>query len=96
MIKFFTIIIRNNGNACFLKPFSRGNQSRIDWYIGEYGVDLLGRKVEIHLWGRKLIARSQFASILVIPERKGTTLKELKVVMVTLYNNYVLINSFVF
>ena len=42
-----------------------------------------------------MIARSQFTSILVIPERKGTTLEELKVVMVTLYNNYVLINSFV-
>ena len=79
----------------FSQPISRGNQSRIDWYSGEYGVDLLGRKIEIDLWGRKLIARSQFASILVIPERKGTTLEELKVVMVTVYNNYVSINSFV-
>lgn len=52
----------------------KSSENRIDWYNGDYGEELLGKKATISLWGDQVIVRSQYGCIVTV-ERDISELK---------------------
>ena len=58
---------------------TRGVDTRIDWYKGQYGDDLIGKQKEIELWGCKVTARTQYGCVIAMSQDSERSMNELKV-----------------
>lgn len=52
---------------------------RIDWYKGQYGVNLLGKRVELCLWNESIVASSLFGCIGIYHREDNKSILQLKV-----------------
>ena len=58
---------------------SHGSNTRIDWYTGQYGINLLGKRVELCLWNESLMASSSFGCVGVYHKEDSKLMQQLKV-----------------
>ena len=63
----------------FSSTTSRGSNMRIDWYTGQYGINLLGKRVEICLWNESIMGSSSFGCVGIYHKEDSKFMLQLKV-----------------